>query len=118
MDEDDIAAVVNFARDFDLRLVVKATGKRSQQSHQLYNYLILTGDDYYGRSSYPGSLLIWTHSMRDLEFHDEFTPTECEAGHSHSKVGVPAVTTGAGITWIDVYLEATERNLVRRKVNK
>jgi len=50
-------------------------------------------------------LLIWTHSMRELEFHDEFTPAECEVA------GVPAVTAGAGLTWVDVYLEATERNL-------
>jgi hypothetical protein len=92
--------------------------QNTQQFNQLSNHLTRIGHDYYGRSSSPGSLLIWTHSMRDLEFHDEFTPTECEAGHIHNKAGVPAVTTGAGITWIDVYLEATERNLVRRKVDK
>ena len=40
------------------------------------------------------------------------------AAHRHSKAGGPAVTTGVGITWIDVYLEATERNLVRCRVDK
>ena len=74
--------------------------------------LILPGHDYYGRSSYPDSLLIWTHSMRELQFHDKFVPTECAAGESHSKAGVPAVTAGAGVTWVDVYLAATERDLV------
>ena len=68
---------------------------------------MLQGHDYYGRSSYPDSLLIWTHSMRELEFHEEFSPAGCEVA------GVGAVTAGAGLTWVDVYLEATERDLVR-----
>ena len=50
--------------------------------------------------------------MRDIEFHDEFVPTECDEGMSHSKTGVPAVTVGAGLTWMDVYAKATDRNLV------
>jgi hypothetical protein len=88
LSEEHIVAAVNFARDFNLRVVVKGTGH-----------------DYDGRSSYPGSLLIWTHSMRELEFHEEFSPAGC------GRAGVPAVTAGAGITWVDVYLEATERDL-------
>ena len=76
------------------------------------NKKISEGHDYYGRSSSPNSLLIWTHSMRGLTFHDEFQPTECDAGCTHSKTGIPAVTADAGITWVDVYLEATDRNLV------
>ena len=50
--------------------------------------------------------------MRELQFHDKFVPTECAEGESHSKAGVPAVTVGAGVTWVDVYLAATERDLV------
>ena len=54
----------------------------------------------------------WTDCHHPMEFQDEFTPTECEQGLSNSKAGLPAVTTAAGITWMDVYAEATDRNLV------
>ena len=50
--------------------------------------------------------------MRDLEFHDKFEPTECEVGLTNSKAGLPAATLGAGLTWLDVYAAATDRNLV------
>ena len=51
--------------------------------------------------------------MREMEFHDKFEPTECEAGEANSKAGLPAVTLGAGLTWMDVYAAATDRDLVR-----
>lgn len=31
--------------------------------------------DYLGRSSGRGSFLIWTHHMKDITFHESFTPT-------------------------------------------
>jgi hypothetical protein len=44
--------------------------------------------------------------MRDMEFHDDFTPV----GGSE---GFPAVTLSAGLTWLDVYAAASvDRNLV------
>ena len=44
--------------------------------------------------------------MRDIEFHDDFTPV----GGSE---GFPAVTLSAGLTWLDVYAAASvDRNLV------
>ena len=68
--------------------------------------LYLIGHDYYGRSSAPNSLLIWTHNMRDIEFHDSFTPT----GGSEA---FAAVTLSAGLTWLDVYAAASvDRDLV------
>jgi FAD/FMN-containing dehydrogenase len=78
----DIAAAVDFARDRGLGLVIKGTGH-----------------DYLGRSSAPGSLLVWTHRMRDVTVHDTFTP----AGSSGPGHGVPAVTVGAGTRWLEVY---------------
>ena len=64
------------------------------------------GHDYYGRSSAPNSLLIWTHSMRDMEFLDSFIPAGGEQSYS-------AVVLGAGLTWLDVYAAASvDRNLV------
>merc|ERR1712117_805132 len=88
LDENDIVSAVNFARDFKIRLVVKGTGH-----------------DYYGRSSAPNSLLIWTHSMRDIEFLDSFIPAGGNDSYS-------AVVLGAGLTWLDVYAAASvDRNL-------
>ena len=52
--------------------------------------------------------MIWTHSMRDMEFHDNFIP----AGKDGNE-GIPAVTLAAGLTWLDVYAAASvDRNLV------
>jgi FAD/FMN-containing dehydrogenase len=75
----DIAAAVNFARDRGIRLAVRGTGH-----------------DYLGRSSAPGSLLVWTHAMRDITVHDAFQPAGGGAA-------VPAVTVGAGTRWLEVY---------------
>ena len=67
------------------------------------------GHDYYGRSSTPNSLMIWTHSMRDIEFHDNFIP----AGSPNNNETFKAVTLSAGLTWMDVYAAASvDRNLV------
>ena len=51
--------------------------------------------------------------MRGMEFHDNFQPSECAAGQTHPKEGISAVTLEAGLTWMDVYAAATDRNLVR-----
>jgi len=75
----DIAAAVRFARDRGIRLAVKGTGH-----------------DYLGRSSRPGSLLVWTHAMREILVHDAFIPAGGERGF-------PAVTIGAGARWLEVY---------------
>jgi FAD/FMN-containing dehydrogenase len=53
----DIAAPVDFARAHRTGLVIKGTGH-----------------DYLGRSSAPGSLLLWTHRMREITVHDAFIP--------------------------------------------
>jgi FAD/FMN-containing dehydrogenase len=82
----DVAAAVNFARDNNLRLVVKGTGH-----------------SYQGTSNAPDSLLVWTHFLRDIEIHESFVGQGCEG-----KVEpVPAVTTGAGNVWIDLYTAVT-----------
>jgi FAD binding domain/Berberine and berberine like len=78
----DIAAVVRFARDRGVRLAIKGTGH-----------------DYLGRSRSPGSLLVWTHAMREITVHDAFRP----AGAPPGERGVPAVTVGAGTRWLEVY---------------
>jgi hypothetical protein len=79
----DIAAAVRFARERGIRLAVKGTGH-----------------DYLGRSRAPGSLLVWTHGMRDVTVHDAFTPAGAPADAGPA---IPAVTVGAGTRWLEAY---------------
>jgi FAD/FMN-containing dehydrogenase len=85
-DAADVAAGVNFARDHNLRLVVKG-GAHS----------------YQGTSNAAGSLLIWTRKMNKVTLHDSFVGKGC-AGKTEA---VPAVTAEAGAVWIDVYQAIT-----------
>lgn len=87
----DIVTGVDFARDNNVRLVVKGTGH-----------------DYYGRSSGPReSLLIWTHHMRRITVHDAFVPQGAPSGTTP----VSAVTTTAGNRWLEAYKAASARGL-------
>ena len=83
----DVAAAVNFAREHRLRLVVKGTGH-----------------DYLGRSNAPGSLLVWTHAMRQIQSHDKFVPMGC------ARNAIPAVSLGAGTRWLEAYQEVTVKH--------
>jgi FAD/FMN-containing dehydrogenase len=82
----DVAAAVNFARDNNLRLVVKGTGH-----------------SYLGTSNAPDSLLVWTRAMNKVTLHDSFTPQGCEGKIAPS----PAVSAEAGAVWIDLYHAVT-----------
>lgn len=81
----DVAAAVRFAGAHNLRLVVKGTGH-----------------SYFGTSSAPDSLLIWTHRMNSIAVHDAFRPQGVSAP------GVPAMSLGAGCIWLHAY-QAAER---------
>jgi hypothetical protein len=78
----DVVAGVNFAREKNLRLVVKGGGH-----------------SYYGTSNAPDSLLIWTRAMNGVTLHEAFVGQGC-AGRS---APVPAVSAEAGAVWIDLY---------------
>ncbi len=78
----DIAEAVNFARENDLRLVVKGGGH-----------------SYQGTSNAPDSLLIWTRHMNDIAMHTAFVPQGCE----HTLQPQPAVTVGAGTIGMQAY---------------
>jgi FAD/FMN-containing dehydrogenase len=84
----DIAQAVNFARDNDLRLVVKGGGH-----------------SYQGTSNAPDSLLIWTRHMNDITMHPAFVPQGCE----HAIPPQPAVTLGAGTIWMQAYDAVTSK---------
>lgn len=84
----DIAEAVNFARQNDLRLVVKGGGH-----------------SYQGTSNAPDSLMIWTRHMNDIAIHPAFVPQGCE----RVSPGESAVTLGAGTIWMQAYDAVTTK---------
>ncbi|MGC9991756.1 MAG: FAD-binding protein [Candidatus Cybelea sp.] len=76
----DIAAAVSFARENDLRLVVKGGGH-----------------SYLGTSNAPDSLLVWTRAMNEIEVLDSFVPSNCSTPPRR------AVTLGSGTIWLHAY---------------
>jgi len=84
----DIAEAVNFARENDLRLVVRGGGH-----------------SYQGTSNAPDSLLIWTRHMNDIAMHTAFVPQGCE----RTLRSQPAVTLGAGAIWMQAYDAVTTK---------
>lgn len=84
----DLVVGVNFAREHDLRLVVKGTGH-----------------SYLGTSSAPDSLLVWTHHMNKVTLHDSFVPRGCE----EKMAPQPAVSAESGAMWIDLYDAVTTK---------
>jgi FAD/FMN-containing dehydrogenase len=83
---DDIAAAVNFARDNNLRLVVKGGGH-----------------SYQGTSNAPDSLLIWTRHMHDVTVHQDFVAGSCKSTPQR------AVTVGSGTIWLQAYDAVTTK---------
>jgi FAD/FMN-containing dehydrogenase len=84
----DVVAAVNFARNHNLRLVVRGGGH-----------------GYQGASNAPDSLLIWTRRMNSATVHDDFVARGCSGKQSPQ----PAVTVGAGALWADAYEMVTTR---------
>jgi FAD/FMN-containing dehydrogenase len=82
----DIVAAVNFAREHNLRLVVKGGGH-----------------SYQGTSNAPDSLLVWTRHMNGVVMHDAFVARGCKGMQAPQ----PAVTLGAGAMWSDAYNAVT-----------
>jgi FAD/FMN-containing dehydrogenase len=83
----DVVAAVNFARDNNLRLVVKGGGH-----------------SYQGTSNAADSLLIWTRQMHQVTLHNAFVADGC-AGTTPR----PAVTIEAGARWLPTYNEVTTK---------
>lgn len=84
----DVAAAVDFAREHNLRLVVKGGGH-----------------SYAGASNAPDSLLVWTRAMDAIALHDAFVGQGCD-GREPPR---PAVSVGAGAVWGRVYDAVTTR---------
>jgi hypothetical protein len=84
----DVVAAVDFARDNNLRLVVKGGGH-----------------SYLGRSNAPDSLLIWTRRMNAVTLQDDFVARGCAAQQPPR----PAVTVGPGAIWMHTYNAVTTK---------
>ncbi|HTS43025.1 MAG TPA: FAD-binding oxidoreductase [Puia sp.] len=82
----DVVAAVNFARENNLRLVVRGGGH-----------------SYQGTSNAPDSLMIWTRAMDNIQLHDDFVGQGCAGKQDPQK----AVTVGAGSIWMRVYNAVT-----------
>ncbi len=78
----DVVHAVKFARENNLRLVVKGGGH-----------------SYQGTSNAAGSLLVWTREMNAITLHDAFVGDGC-AGREAPQ---PAVTFDAGNIWMRAY---------------
>ncbi|HEV7716226.1 MAG TPA: FAD-dependent oxidoreductase, partial [Steroidobacteraceae bacterium] len=84
----DVVAAVNFAREHNLRLVVKGGGH-----------------SYQGTSNAPDSLLVWTRQMNSVTVHDAFVAQGCERKHAPQ----PAVSVHSGAMWTDAYNAVTTK---------
>ncbi|KDN60536.1 putative FAD binding domain-containing protein [Colletotrichum sublineola] len=84
-----VKAAVDFARDHNVRLVVKSSGH-----------------DYLGRSVAPGSLSIWTHHLNEIQYHKGGFKL---SGSGRSICG-DAITAGAGTRMVDLYTIADQHN--------
>lgn len=77
-----IQLALNFARETNVRLVVRNTGH-----------------DYNGRSTGAGALSVWMHNLKDTEFIDLYHSSEYEG---------PALKVGAGVQVYELY-EAADK---------
>ena len=84
LSEADVQAAVAFAAAWNLRVSVKSTGH-----------------DWYGRSTAPGSLLIWTHLLNTTSFLSDFSD-------SCGLTPVPVAVVGSGVQFRDLYAAAQE----------
>ena len=82
----DIQLGINFARNDELRLIIKNTGH-----------------DFSGKSVGAGALSIWTHGLKDIQFLDNYVDGAYKG---------PAVKAGAGVQAFDLYKAANSKGLV------
>lgn len=88
-DANHVAAAIHFARQNDLRLVVKGGGH-----------------SYQGTSNAADSLLVWTRHMHEVTMHEAFVPQGCERKQPAQR----AVTCGSGAIWMQAYDAVTTKS--------
>ncbi|EDU48775.1 isoamyl alcohol oxidase [Pyrenophora tritici-repentis Pt-1C-BFP] len=62
----DISKILDFVRKHGIGISIKNTGH-----------------DYFGRSTAPNSLAIWTHNLKDTKFHKKFQPKGCDTRYKN-----------------------------------
>ncbi|KAJ5816337.1 FAD linked oxidase N-terminal [Penicillium robsamsonii] len=77
-----IQLAVNFARNADIRLVIKNTGH-----------------DFNGKSTGAGALGIWTHHLKDIEYYENYRGSGYQG---------PAVKLGSGVQAGELYEKGKE----------
>lgn len=88
IDVDTVAQVqlgINFARNLNLRLVVKNTGH-----------------DYIGKSGGAGALNLWTHNLKQIQFLSNY---------QNSEYSGPAFKAGAGVQGFEILEAARDNNV-------
>lgn len=97
----DVQAAVKFAAQNNLKVVVKNTGYVRSSSLSLSCSFSDSFDDdrhdFLGRSAGAGSFVIWTHTWKQVNFTENFTPTGGPASN------FPAVTVSPGVQWGELY---------------
>ncbi|KAF2268709.1 FAD-binding domain-containing protein [Lojkania enalia] len=83
----DIQLGINFARNNEIRLVIKNTGH-----------------DFVGKSAGAGSMSIWTHGLKDIQFFDNYVD---ESGYNG-----PAFKAGAGVQAFELYKAANDHGVM------
>ncbi|KAJ3912002.1 FAD-binding domain-containing protein [Lentinula edodes] len=85
----DVVASLNFAKTFNVPLVIKNTGH-----------------DYKGRSSASGALSLWMHNLQAIMLSPNFTAVGC------SNMGsITGITFGAGTSFLSLMTFAEANNL-------
>ncbi|PYH88396.1 FAD-binding domain-containing protein [Aspergillus ellipticus CBS 707.79] len=89
---DDVAAGIKFAKDNNVRLVIKNTGH-----------------DIVGRSQGYGALMIWIKYIKTgVTYHETYTPSDgCQLNWTGS-----AFTVGGGYVWEDLYTAAASHDRI------
>lgn len=79
---------VNFARNSNIRLVIKNTGH-----------------DFSGKSGGAGALSLWTHNLKDVQYFANYSAQ----GTNYTG---PAFKAGSGVQAFEIYEEASKKGLV------
>lgn len=90
---EDVVEAVKFAKKWGIRLNIKSTGHSFQ-----------------GRSTAFGSLSVWTHYMRGIQYHSGFQPEKCPSNGTNNTQ--QSFTIAAGERDREVYEAAATHNLV------
>ncbi|CAK7223690.1 hypothetical protein SCUCBS95973_005265 [Sporothrix curviconia] len=86
-----VQAAVNFARNENVRLVIKNTGH-----------------DFVGRSTGAGALSVWTHHLKNFEFLPHYTATDAHGGVYYSGM---AARVGVGLEAWELYQYMARYNM-------